>query len=381
MGPIVEALVVLAAAGLVEGWTAFGTAAAGARLARMEASSQWSGRGFENPEPLWNDVVGMFSADSSPDQVPFAVLPVERVEASRFDAPPSSGLRVTWLGHSTTLVEIDGARVLTDPVWSEIISPVSWVGPRRWYAPPLRLADVPEIDAVLISHDHYDHLDQPTIKAMSEWDTRFIAPLGVGAHLEYWGVPASRITELDWWEEVTVGDLQITATPARHASGRHLLDQNHTLWAGYSVASADHRVYFSGDTGLFPAMQTIGARLGPFDLTMIEVGAYDQAWPDWHIGPEQAVQAHEWVRGEVLLPIHWGLFDLAHHGWTEPVERTMVEAQSRCVPIASPPPGASFEPATVATPERWWPRIPWREATDYPVVSTKVDSDQAPLRP
>ncbi|MEM7154430.1 MAG: MBL fold metallo-hydrolase [Myxococcota bacterium] len=374
MEGIFSTVLMVAGAVIIDGWTAFGEAPADTRLDRMQASSQWDGDGFENPQPLWNDILGAAFTNVAPAQVPSEPLPVEAVPASRFEIPPDSGLRVTWLGHSTTLIEIDGVRVLTDPVWSEVISPVDWAGPRRWYAPPLKLEDVPAIDAVVISHDHYDHLDYPTIEAMLAWDTQFIAPLGVGAHLEYWGVPPSRITELDWWEETAVEGLTITATPARHASGRHVLDQNRTLWAGYALTSTEHRVYFSGDTGLFPAMKTIGERLGPFDLTMIEVGAYDQGWPDWHIGPEQAVRAHEWVQGDVLLPIHWGLFDLANHGWTEPMERVVVEAESRCVPLASVVPGGSVEPIDVIIgPTRWWPFAPWRQAYDYPVISTKVD--------
>ena len=374
MAGIFTTVLLWAGAVIVDGWAAFGEAPADERLERMQASSQWDGDGFENPQPLWNDITGSMFTPVMPDQVPSEPVLVEPVPASRFETSPESGLRVSWLGHSTSLIEIGGARVLTDPVWGEVSGPVDWVGPRRWYAPPLRFEDVPTIDAVLISHDHYDHLDHPTMVAMRQWDTQFIVPLGVGAHLEYWGIDPARIHEVDWWDETSVAGLTITATPARHASGRQVLDQNRTLWAGYAIASADHRVYFSGDTGLFPAMKTIGERLGPFDLTMIEVGAYDQGWPDWHIGPEQAVKAHEWVRGDVFLPIHWGLFDLANHGWTEPMERVLVAAQSRCISLASVPPGGSIEPIDVAfQPARWWPHARWRQAYDYPVISTKVD--------
>ena len=158
-------------------------------------------------------------------------------------------------------------------------------------------------------------------------EVTFVAPLGVAAHLRYWGVPSSRIRELDWWQTTQFDGVEVVSTPARHASGRHLLDRDQTLWAGYVIRGSQYRVYFSGDTGLFTKMQEIGKRYGPFDLTMIEVGAYDQAWPDWHIGPEQAVIAHQWLRGKALLPIHWGLFDLALHNWTEPIERTLLAAE------------------------------------------------------
>ncbi|MEM9196032.1 MAG: MBL fold metallo-hydrolase, partial [Myxococcota bacterium] len=222
------------------------------------------------------------------------------------------------------------------------------------------------------SHDHYDHLDHETIVAIREWDTTFIAPLGVGAHLEYWGVPSDHIVELDWWDRRSFGGVELVATPARHASGRHLFDQFRTLWAGYALVGAERRVFFSGDTGLFPGMEEIGERLGPFDITMLEVGAYGQAWPDWHLGPEQAVRAHQMLRGELLLPVHWGLFNLAYHAWTEPIERVLVEARQQDVRVASPRPGVSIEPGD-ATIDRWWPEVPWRTAEEYPIVASQVD--------
>lgn len=373
MGQVLFSLLLFTGLVVVDGWSAFGRSADGERLGWMRASAQWDGDGFENPQPLWNDIWGSIFADSVANQAPAAMVPVEWVDGRRFASPPSSGLRVTWLGHSTTLIELGSTRVLTDPVWGERSSPVDWVGPQRWYAPPLRLEDVPPVDVVLISHDHYDHLDQPTIAAIRDWDCLFVAPLGVGAHLEYWGVPPERIVEVDWWDEVSAGGITIHATPARHASGRTLFDQNDTLWAGYAIVSSQYSVYFSGDTGLFPDMKSIGERLGPFDLAMIEVGAYDQAWPDWHSGPEQAVKANEWVRAELLLPIHWGLFDLSNHGWTEPMERVLVEAQRRDVRVVSPRPGGSVEPAKVQGPQRWWPEVEWRSASEYPIVATKVD--------
>ncbi|RME20429.1 MAG: MBL fold metallo-hydrolase, partial [Deltaproteobacteria bacterium] len=296
---------------LADGWTAFGhRATGGERLARMHRSPQWTGKRFENPEPLWNDFLGMLTAfgRTSPVAEPDSPLPVVRGAQGRFDTFPASGVRVTWLGHSTTLIEVDGKRFLTDPIFGGRASPFDWVGPKTWYDPPIPLDELPPIDAVLISHDHYDHLQMSTIQALRDTDTPFVVPLGVGAHLEYWGIDPARITELDWWESTRFGDVEVTATPARHASGRFLTDRNATLWAGYAVAGPAHRVFFSGDTGLFPGMKEIGERLGPFDIAMVEVGAYDKTWPDWHSGPEQAVLAHQWLRGEVFLPIHWGLW-------------------------------------------------------------------------
>jgi L-ascorbate metabolism protein UlaG (beta-lactamase superfamily) len=372
---VLLSLVATAAVALWQAWVPIGKGPSGARLVRMEASKQWDGDGFENPEPLWNDGLGMITEalDASEHVAPDAPVPVAEVDPSRFATPPPSGLRVTWLGHSTMLVEIDGRRFLTDPVWSDRISPVPWVGPTRWYPNPLPLDRMPELDAVILSHDHYDHLDYPTIAAMKDADTTFVVPLGVGSHLAYWGVPVARIVELDWWERHRIGDVELVCTPARHASGRQLFDQNDTLWAGWAFVGPRHRAWFSGDTGLFPAMKEIGERLGPFDLTMIEVGAYGQAWPDWHLGPEQAVRAHQWVRGEVLLPVHWGLFALAYHGWTEPIERTLVAADEAKVEVVAPRPGESVEPAAPPAVTRWWPEVPWRVAREYPIRATNVE--------
>jgi L-ascorbate metabolism protein UlaG (beta-lactamase superfamily) len=370
---------------LVDGWVAFGKGAEGERRARMHASPQWDDGGFQNPQPLWNDgwgmITGLFSKSdfASPD----APLPVVPGDRSRFAEPPASGLRITWLGHSTLLVEIDGATFLTDPVWGERSSPLSWLGPRRWYAPPIALAELPRLDAVILSHDHYDHLDYPTISALAgsalagsalaDADTTFVAPLGVGAHLAYWGVPEDRIVELDWWDRITLAGVEVVCTPARHASGRTLFDKDATLWAGWAMLGPSHRAWFSGDTGLFPAMRTIGEELGPFDVTMIEAGAYGAAWPDWHLGPEQAVKAHEMVRGDVLVPVHWGLFDLAYHGWTEPVERVLAAARPSGTTVLVPRPGESFEPTAAPALARWWPEVPWQTAEDDPIVATKMD--------
>ena len=359
---------------LADAWVPFGKAAQGDRLARMEASPQYDDGVFVNVEPMWNnmdprDAMGRSSEYASPTQ-PIEVVPGDR---TRFATPPESGLRVTWLGHSTQIIEIDGVTLLTDPIFGGRASPFDWAGPAPWYAPPIPLDQVPIPDVVLISHDHYDHLQVSTIQAMADWDTRFVVPLGVGAHLEYWGVPTDRIVELDWSEEHRVGELTIACTPSRHASGRHLLDQNHTLWASYALVGPEHRVYFSGDTGLHNGLKDIGEAYGPFDLAMFEVGAYDKNWPDWHLGPENAVTANEWVRGQVLMPIHWGMWDLALHGWTEPIERTLVDAQARGVDVVAPRPGESFELDPLPELVRWWPDVPWQTVDEHPIVSRGLD--------
>jgi L-ascorbate metabolism protein UlaG (beta-lactamase superfamily) len=360
---------------LANGCAAFGSRATGARHARMARSPQWRRDHFVNPQPLINDwrqaVTSML--DSSPDAEPSAPVPVVTPDPRTFATPPGSGLRVTWMGHSTTLLELDGARILTDPVWSTSVSPVAGFGPTRWYPPPIALADLPPIDAVVISHDHYDHLDYPTIAAMKSWKTRFIVPLGVGAHLARWGIPESRIVELDWWQRIRVGAIEVVCTPARHASGRTLVDDDAKLWAGWALLGEAHRVYFSGDSGLFPALAEIGARLGPFDLTMIEIGQYDRAWPDWHMGPEQAVRAHQMVQGRVLLPVHWAAMSLAPHGWTEPIERVVAAARRAGITLVTPRPGASLEAGDPPTARRWWPRLRWRTAAEDPIVSSQMN--------
>jgi L-ascorbate metabolism protein UlaG (beta-lactamase superfamily) len=342
---------------------------------RVEGGSVYQDGKFRNTlpnvePPFFSTLARWFKGvpDSQPKNVE---IPVDTEVGQRILTPPAQGLRVTWFGHSSLYLEIDGVRILTDPVWGERCAPWSFMGPKRFFAPPLPLSALPELDAVVISHDHYDHLDTPSIIELAAKVPRFIVPLGVGSHLQYWGVSADKITELDWWQETVVKDLKITATPARHFSGRFLSDRDATLWAGWSFSNAKHRLFFSGDSAMFPGFAEIGERLGPFDLTMIEVGAYDQAWADVHLGPEQAIAAHQALRGRVLLPVHWGTFDLALHSWVEPIERLLVAAKEANVSLAVPRPGGSVLPSS-PTIDRWWPEVAWRTAKEYPVVSSRL---------
>lgn len=361
------------AAVLLHAWHTLGVTPGGERLSRMQDSPQWSEGRFANAQPMWmnNRSALMRLFESTPADLPDTPVPVVIDGGKTLRIPPASGLRVTWFGHSFVLVEIDGVTVLTDPLWSERPSPLRWVGPKRWYPSPVALHELPRIDVVLISHDHYDHLDRSTITAMGSSATTFVVPLGVGAHLERWGIPAARIVELDWWQSARVRSLEIIATPARHASGRISPQSDGTLWAGYALLGAQHRAWYSGDTGFHSALEEIGRRFGPFDVTLIEAGQYDRDWPDWHLGPEQAVEVHRLVRGKRMIPVHWGLLKLAHHSWTEPVERVLAAAKCRNVDVLVPRPGESIEPARSSARVRWWPELPWLSAHETPIVATR----------
>lgn len=273
-----------------------------------------------------------------------------------------TGLRATWLGHSTVLLEIDGARVLTDPVWADRASPVQWAGPRRFHRPPVAIDALPPLDAIVVSHDHYDHLDAAAVRLLAR-TTRapFVTALGVGAHLEAFGVPPDRIVELAWWEaaEVPGTSLVVTATPAQHFSGRGTLDRNRTLWAGWAIAGPRHRVFFSGDTGLEPELANVAAKLGPFDLVMLEVGAFHPAWGDIHLGPDQATEAFRMLGGGTFLPVHWSTFDLALHPWDEPIVALETHARDASLPLIAPRLGQALD---VTDPDDRAPLDPWWRA-------------------
>ncbi|OEV06890.1 MBL fold metallo-hydrolase, partial [Streptomyces nanshensis] len=341
----------------------FGAEPSGERLARIERSPHYDKEAgaFRNPLPAGRTPRAVRSRRemvkallSREGRSPGGPVPVVRPELS---SPPASGLRLTWLGHATVLAEIDGRRVLFDPVWGERCSPFSFIGPRRLHAAPLPLAALGKLDAVVVSHDHYDHLDLPTVRELAESDVPFAVPLGVGAHLERWGVPPERFHELDWHESAEIAGLRLTATPARHFCGRGLRNPQRTLWASWTVTGPEHRVFHSGDTGYFPGFAEIGAAHGPFDATMIQVGAYSEFWPDIHMTPEDGLRAHLDLTGTAgaMLPIHWGTFNLAPHPWAEPGERVLAAAADVGVRAALPVPGGSFEPSAPALPgSPWW---------------------------
>ena len=266
----------------------------------------------------------------------------------------AADLAATWYGHSSVLIEIDGRRILADPIWGDRASPSARVGPRRLHPVPIALADLPPVDAVVISHDHYDHLDLPTVLALRDLGTApFVVPLGVGSHLRRWGIPPSRVHELDWDEQVEIAGITITCAEARHFSGRWLR-RNTTQWASWALSGPTRRVYFGGDTGYTAAFARAGDRWGPFDLTLLPVGAYDPAWGDIHMNPEESVRAHRDLYGGLLLPVHWATFNLAFHAWSEPVHRLLGAAESNGIAVAVPRPGERIDPAAVPDRTDWW---------------------------
>jgi L-ascorbate metabolism protein UlaG (beta-lactamase superfamily) len=331
----------------------------------MKASPLWAGDRFQNMHPVLPDLrdatVPMPSLKDflcgGERRVPRGPLP----SMSPLDAwtrTPQSGLRVTWLGHSTMLIEIGGVRILTDPVWGPRASPSALLGPKRFQAVPVSLREMPPVDVVIVSHDHYDHLDYPTIRALAKTRVPFVTSLGVGAHLEYWGVSAEHISELDWWEthRVPNTDVSLTAAPSQHFSGRGLKDRNSTLWSSFAMRSPRHTVFFSGDTGLTTEYRTIRDRLGPFDLVMLEIGAFYPAWGDIHLGPDNAVKAHAMLGG-ALMPVHWGTFALAMHAWDQPAERLLELAPDAGAGLLMPILGQPVEPAHADFVDPWWREV------------------------
>ncbi|MEZ4327807.1 MAG: MBL fold metallo-hydrolase [Polyangiales bacterium] len=334
----------------------------GLRLERARASRLFGADGrFHNPSGLGPQLQGpswpvmrdfLFGGQRRrPDQA----LPVESPR-DVWTRPVDSGLRMTWLGHSTVLIELDGLRVLTDPVFGERVSPVSFSGPKRFHRTPVTLAQLPPLDAVLLSHDHYDHLCATSMRQIAKLRVPVITSLGVGARLEALGVAPDCIVELDWWEHYTLpgGELRFTATPAQHFSGRSLLDRNRTLWASWVMTTANRNVFFSGDTGLTDEFLEIGRRFGPFDVVMVEIGAFHPSWGSIHLGPENALRACEMLRGEALFPVHWSTFDLALHAWDEPAETLVTLAVASGQRVLTPRLGRPFELPHVERVDPWW---------------------------
>ncbi|HSB99181.1 MAG TPA: MBL fold metallo-hydrolase [Burkholderiaceae bacterium] len=345
----------------------FGGELAGERLTRARANPHYRDGAFVNPLPpagytwayAWTLLKGTFLGNEV--RVPRGAIPVVPVVPERLRAAaPNPGLRAFWIGHASLYVEIDGVRLLFDPVFSDHASPFAF-GPKRFHPPPIALTDLPPVDAVLITHDHYDHLDMPSIEALARANGRtlFLVPLGIGAHLERWGVANARILEFEWGQQQTVGAVRIVSTPARHYSGRRLGDRNATLWTSWSVIGARHRFFVSGDTGYSEHFKAIGEQFGPFDLAFVKVGAYGPGapWLDIHMSAEDAVRAVRDVRARRMFPEHWGTFNLAFHAWDEPIRRTLAAARALGVEVVTPRVGEIVDADAPFASSAWWESV------------------------
>ena len=322
--------------------------------------SKKQGRKYQNTIPTGEvqpgDIIPMLRAYASnkAEVVPKKTLGPFKTDISIYQTPPKTGLRITWVGHSSLLIEIDGRTILTDPVWSQRVSMTQLMGPKRFFNPPLKLSELPPLDAIIISHDHYDHLDKATIEFFAETTIPFYCSLGVGKYLERWGIVKNFITEMDWGDSVMIDhDLVITATPARHFSGRGIVGRNETLWSSFVIKGPKHNIFYGADSGYFPGFKEIGKTFGPFDLAMLEIGAYGQYWPDIHMGPDNASNAFLDLNAQLMMPIHWGTFNLALHDWFEPIEKLLEYAAQKHIDLFVPKPGA---PTDVDGPynSNWW---------------------------
>lgn len=337
-------------------WLTYGSHA---QRARWEQSPQYQDGTFRNAveAPSLSAWQGLklipqflFGGDA---RTPEVALPRQAVDLSAFLQTERDQLNATWLGHSSLMLNVDGFRLLSDPVFAKR---VSILGPSRYNGDvPLEIERLPRVDAVLISHDHYDHLNKSSIEKLNEKTSLFIVGLGVGKRLADWGISQAKIRELDWWQELPVNDeLTVVSTPAQHFSGRSLTDRNKTLWTSWVVNGPNHRVYISGDSGYFDGFREIGRRYGPFHMTFIECGAYNEHWRHVHMFPEESVQAHIDLGGDVLHPIHWGTLNLALHPWHEPMQRLRVAADAAGARAATPIVGQTTVYGESIPQTRWW---------------------------
>ncbi|MBF0290175.1 MAG: MBL fold metallo-hydrolase [SAR324 cluster bacterium] len=327
----------------------------------MEQSKQYNNGKFHNVQKinLWEgskmwETFMEYTFGKRVDAVPTPPFPLQTIKGNEFYLDDTAAIHFARLGHSSLLLQIGGKVWLTDPVFSKRASPVQWMGPKRFHPVPIEINELPEIEGVIISHDHYDHLDHNSVRQLKDRAKLFLVPLGIGNILESWGVPAKKIVELDWWENVTLGDIEFISTPTRHFSGRGLWDGNTTLWTSWVIRTEKHSIYFSGDSGYFEGFKQIGEKYGPFDITFMENGAYNKNWPDVHMSPEETMQAFKDLKGKLLVPIHNGTFDLSLHSWYDPMERIMGLAKKENAQILIPTMGQIVDgmnpPSTIA----WW---------------------------
>ncbi len=331
------------------------------REKRIQDSPQFEDGEFENPiyapvmaDGMTGDYMQRAYFCSRVDPEPTGEVPVMKLEREDWIDMSKSDLQFAWLGHSSFLVAMDGKTILVDPVLEERASPFTWVGPKRFHPPPVTAGALPPIDVVLITHDHYDHLEEPTIRQLEPKTGLYLVPLGIGEVLEDWDIPASKIVELDWWESHQVDSIRFVATPAVHYARRGLFDGDERLWCSWSVLGQNRKFFVSGDSGYFDAFKKVGQELGPFDLTFLKIGSYDETWKQIHMTPEAAVQQHLDLRGHILVPLHWATFDMALHPWTEPIERMLAEANKRDVGYVTPRIGQLLYLDKLPGNEPWW---------------------------
>jgi len=331
------------------------------RQQRIEGSPQWNGETFQNPERVPGvelgpglKMFGNYFFNKSDKFIPDSPLPAESFDIAQWSG--QRGLQFAWLGHTVFLIKIDDKVILTDPIFSQRAGSFGWISPKRYSKTLASTDSLPWIDVVLITHNHPDHLDEESIKALIPKTKHFIAPLAVGELLEEWGVSHNKIFELDWWQAKSIDGLTITAAPSKHTSERGVFDKNLTLWASYGIRGKGHNLFLSGDSGWFEGLYEIGERLGPFDVTFFEIGAYSnlKGQMEVHYTPEQAVKAHQAVKGKVIVPSGWGTFDLGLFPWYEPIERFLIAANQAGIEHLTPKIGAVVNLGKVGIRETWW---------------------------
>ncbi len=327
---------------------------------KLNSSPNFNGKVFENlvitkmSPPRWETMKEFIKKGDNRE--PTNPIATESFKADGFNTMDSSEIKFSWFGHSSVLLKIEGMNLLIDPVFSKRASMFSWMGPKRFdYENQMTVEDLPKTDAVLISHDHYDHLDYRVIKKLKDRVKQFYVPLGVRVHLEKWGVQSKNIVDLDWWDEVELSkDLNLVLTSSRHFTGRALTNRMSTLWGGWAFLGTYQKVYFSGDSGYFNGFKEIGEKLGPFDLAFIECGQYNLDWEAIHLLPEQSAQAAEDVTSKYVVPVHWGKFKLSTHTWTEPVERFLKASENKSFKILTPKPNEIISLKKKSEFNFWW---------------------------
>jgi L-ascorbate metabolism protein UlaG (beta-lactamase superfamily) len=325
-------------------------------------SKNWNSGNFVNQIPTSMDIklkdypamiAKLFS--NAPGKKPKKDISVLQIDSLSIANKPKSLTRITWFGHSAFLLEINGKNILLDPMFGEVAAPHPYLGRKRYNSKlPIEIEKLPQIDAVIMSHDHYDHLDYESILKLKDKANEFYMPLGVGRHFKKWGIDQSKIHELDWWQDIQLEELTLVCTPARHFSGRGLTDRSTTLWSSWVILSGAEKIYFSGDSGYGPHFKEIGGKYGPFDFAMIECGQYNEQWSAIHMMPEQTAQAAVDLKAMAFMPIHWGAFTLAFHSWTDPIERVSAKVKELGLDLSTPRIGEPVILGKAFPKSTWW---------------------------